>query len=589
MRPLIRALAALAPFILGSLLLAPAWADDATAQKLVGLWASENDYGPAVRGTLTLDGRQADWRAAMAGFEVAVKHAGDAVSFTLPGDQGEFRGTLLTGGKEIRGQWIQPPGVTNNNPYATPVTLTRGAEQVWQGEVPPLDDRLSLYLLISRQPDGTLSAALRNPEFNLGHRAPYAVSVDGTHATLTDTRNNSDKMQASYDAAADSLTINSEDLGGSYAFTRRDRDHALGFYPVTPAQAAYVYRPPVAEDDGWSTGSLADAGLDPKPIQALMDSLVTASYAGPHTPYIHSLLLARHGKLVLEQYFYGYDQASAHSTRSAGKTFAGVLLGIALGQDTRFSLQTPVLSLFPGYKDIANLDGRKRAMTVRDLVTMTSGLDCDDNGDGNPGNEDNMQQQTKQPDWYKYTLDLPMARDPGGDKAVYCSAGVNLLGGVVSHVTGMELPEYFEQFYARPLDIRGYHMNLMPTGKAYMGGGIMMTARDQLKLGQLYLDGGVWDGRRVVSTDWVKASWDVHSVFEPGHSYGYAWHIIDLKSGTKTYRLYEAGGNGGQFIIAIPALDMVAGFTAGNYGDFPVWYKFMTDLIPRYVIPAAGG
>ena len=586
MRLVIRALAALA---LGSLLLAPAWAADSTAQKLVGLWASENDYGPAVKGTLTLDGRQAEWRASIAGFEVAAKHTGDAVSFTLPGGQGEFRGTLQAGGKEIRGEWIQPPGITNNNPYATPVTLNRGAEQVWQGQVSPLPDELSLYVLITQQPDGTLSAAIRNPEFNFGHRAPYAVTVDGNRATLTNPRNASDKMQADYDADGDSLSIHVAAINTTLDFTRRDRDHALGFYPVTPAQAAFSYRPPVVEDDGWTTGNLKDAGLDPKPIQALLDSLVTASYAGPHTPYIHSLLVARHSKLVLEQYFYGYDQDSAHSTRSAGKTFAGVLLGIALDQGAKFNMQTPVVSLFPEYKDMANLDARKRAMTVRDLATMTSGLNCDDNDDGNPGNEDNMQQQSKQPDWYRYTLDVPMARDPGGDKAVYCSAGVNLLGGVVRNATGTELPEFFEQNYARPLDIRHYHMNLMPTGAGYMGGGIMMTARDQLKLGQLYLNGGTWNGKRVVSAGWVKASWQAQSVFEPGHSYGYTWHIIDLKSGDKTYRLYEAGGNGGQFVIAIPELDMVVGFTAGNYGDFPVWYKFMTDLIPKYVIPAAGG
>lgn len=584
MRLVIRALAVIA---LSTLLLAPAWGADSTAQKLVGLWASENDYGPAVRGTLTLDGRQADWRAGIAGFEVAVKHTSDLVSFALPGGQGEFRGKLQTGGKEIVGEWIQPPGVTNNNPYATPLTLIRGTEQVWQGQVSPLDDRLSLYVLITQQPDGTLSAAIRNPEFNFGHRAPYAVSVDGNRATLTNTRNGSDKMQADYDADADSLSIHVAAIDTTLNFTRRDRDHALGFYPVTPAQAAFSYRPPVVEDDGWSTGNLKDAGLDPKPIQELLDSLVTAAYAGPHTPYIHSLLVARHGKLVLEQYFYGHDQESAHSTRSAGKTFAGVLLGIALDQGAKLKLDTPVVSLFPEYKGLANLDAKKRAMTVRDLVTMTSGLDCDDNDDGNPGNEDNMQQQSKQPDWYKYTLDVPMARDPGGDKAVYCSAGMNLVGGVVRNATGTELPEYFEQNYAKPLGIRNYYMNLMPTGAGYMGGGIMMTARDQLKLGQLYLNGGAWNGKRVVSADWVKASWQVQSNFEPKHNYGYAWHIIDLKSGDKTYRLYEAGGNGGQFVIAIPELDMVVGITAGNYGDFATWYKFMTEMVPNYLIPAA--
>ncbi|HSC48292.1 MAG TPA: serine hydrolase, partial [Gammaproteobacteria bacterium] len=174
-----------------------------------------------------------------------------------------------------------------------------------------------------------------------------------------------------------------------------------------------------------------------------------------------------------------------------------------------------------------------------------------------------------------------------GDQAVYCSAGVNLLGGVVRNASGMPLPEFFAAYYAKPMDIGVYHMNLMPTGEGYMGGGIEMRPRDLLKLGQLYLDGGTWNGRRVVSTAWVKASWQAASAFAADHHYGYTWHIVDVKSGDKSYKLYEAGGNGGQFVIVSPELDLVVGFTAGNYGDFGTWYKFMTDLVPQYVIPAA--
>jgi CubicO group peptidase (beta-lactamase class C family) len=557
-------------------------------QKLVGLWGSENLYGPTVRGELVIDGRADAWQARLAGFDVAVTHTGAALSFALPGGQGQFRGRLDGATHRIEGQWIQPPDVTNNNSYASPVELKPSQDGVWRGEVAPLEDRLSLYVQIGAGTDGALTASIRNPEFNFGRRGPYSLSLDGSHVLLVSTRNSSDRMTGEYDTSADQLTFTVPNLGGTYVFTRRDRNSAAGFYPATPA-ASYVYREPLKGSDGWTPGSLEQAGLDPKPLQTLVQSILDTAYAGPHTPYIHSLLIARHGKLALEEYFYGRGAEDTHSTRSAGKTFAGVLTGIALDRGAKFGTDSKVLSLFPEYKDVANLDEKKRAMTVRDLLTMTSGLACDDGDDGSPGNEDTMQNQSQQPDWYKYTLDLPMAKDPGGDQAVYCSAGVNLLGGVVRNATGMPLPEFFAAYYAKPMDIGVYHMNLMPTGDGYMGGGIEMRPRDLLKLGQLYLDGGTWNGRRVVSAVWVKASWQAASAFAADHHYGYTWHIVDVKSGGKDYKLYEAGGNGGQFVIVSPELDLVVGFTAGNYGDFGTWYKFMTELVPQYVISAASG
>src|ERR1017187_4864006 len=117
----------------------------------------------------------------------------------------------------------------------------------------------------------------------------------------------------------------------------------------------------------------------------------------------------------------------------------------------------------------------------------------------------------------------------------------------------------------------------MPDGQAYFGGGAYLRPRDQLKLGQLYLDGGVWNGKRIVSKNWVTESISVHSRFAETyslgqkHQYGYGWHIHDLKSGVKTYRVFAAEGNGGQVIIVVPDLDLVVGITGGSYGEFDQW------------------
>ncbi len=554
---------------------------------LTGLWGVEKMFGQPVGGTLVINGRTSNWRAGIAGFSPVVRHQGRSVGFQLPDGRGSFRGEIGKDSTEISGQWIQQPDTLFNNAYATPVVLRQIEPGVWQGKLASLPERLSLYLDVTGNADGTLSGSFRNPQFNFGHGDPYAITITGDTVSLASTHNNSDKMSATYLADNDVLELHVNQLAAPLRLTRRNRNSALGFYPQTPASSAYAYVVPIREDDGWSTASLTGVGLNPKPLRALVERILDTRYAGFHTPYIHSLLIARHGKLVLEKYFYGYDRERVHEMRSASKTFAGVLVGLALAQGAKFNLNTPVYSLFPEYKQIANLDARKRAMTVKDLLTMTSGLACDDDSGDSPGNEDTMQRQHAQPDWYLYTLDLPMARAPGGKQAVYCSAGINLLGGIVRNTTGIPIPEFFYDYFARPLGIRRYYVNLMPTGAAYLGGGIEMRPRDQLKLGQLYLDDGVWDGRRVIASKWVKESLQVHSRFAPDHGYGFAWHIIDLESGGETYRLYEAGGNGGQFVLIIPKLDMVVGFTAGNYGDFRTWYKFMTELVPGYVIPAA--
>jgi CubicO group peptidase (beta-lactamase class C family) len=205
-----------------------------------------------------------------------------------------------------------------------------------------------------------------------------------------------------------------------------------------------------------------------------------------------------------------------------------------------------------------------------------------------------MQGQDRQKDWYRYILDVPMQDEPGDGKAVYCTAAINLLGGVVQHSTGIPLTEFFDRYYAQPLQIRDYHMNLMPTGEAYMGGGIYLRPRDMLKLGQLYLDGGKWQGRQVLSKRWTEAATTQHSFFPasdyaPGHGYGYTWHLFETKVGAKTYKEYMAQGNGGQLVMVVPALDLAVVITAGNYGNFPTWRKFFEDLMPQYLIPAAGG
>ena len=131
--------------------------------------------------------------------------------------------------------------------------------------------------------------------------------------------------------------------------------------------------------------------------------------------------MARRGKLVLEEYFFGFDRDRPHDLRSAGKTFASVMLGAAMRNGTKIAPETKVYDLLAGMGPFANPDPRKSQITLAHLMTHSAGFACDDNDDASPGNEDTMQTQSRQPDWWKHTLDLPMAHDPGRRYA-YCSA-----------------------------------------------------------------------------------------------------------------------------------------------------------------------
>ncbi|MDI1253158.1 serine hydrolase domain-containing protein [Thermomonas sp.] len=565
------------------LLVLCATARTAEPSDFVGLWGNETVSGPLLPGVLTVDGRQAPWRASVAGVSVVIERDGDVVTFSMPGGQGHFRGRLIGG--NIEGFWIQPPGQGLASAYATPLVLPHGEGEIWVARLDPLQDRITQYLQIQRTGESSLKAFLVNPEYNLGRGISYDVHLDGDAIVLTDPNRKGWALNGRLDDESGQLRIDWQGIG-VFPFTRRDRDDAIGYYANTPAGSQDVYRVPVPAGDGWTTASLGEVGMQVAPMQRMQQQIESSDTPGPGEPMVHGLLVARHGKLVFETYLHGYSREQAHDTRSAGKSFASLLVGMAVEHGADLSAKTPVQSMFPTNMPLEHMDKDKRAITVSDLMDMSSGLACDDNDSDSPGGEEAMQRQHAERDWYRYTLNLPMVQAPGADKAVYCSAGINLLGGVVRNATGRRLTDLFQDWIAGPMQMRGYHMNLMPDDDAYLAGGIRMRPRDMLKLGQLYLNGGIWNGQRLVAQRWIDASVARHATFGPNHDYGFAWHLHAFRVDGHDYRSYSAEGNGGQFVIVVPELDLVVAITAGNYGQFSVWYP-LQELVSKYVIPAA--
>jgi CubicO group peptidase (beta-lactamase class C family) len=376
------------------------------------------------------------------------------------------------------------------------------------------------------------------------------------------------------------------DLEATFDFHRVKSDAASDFYPRGRPTATYTYTPPRPGDDGWPTASVEDVGMSRAAISKFVQMLIDAPIDSVHAQEVHGVLIARHGKLVLEEYFHGEHRDKPHDTRSAAKSLTATLAGAAIRSGVPLDVSTPVYRAMNGGEFPPDLEPRKRAVTLEHLLTMASGLDCDDHDPASVGNEDRMQEQTTQPDWYRYTLDLRMVRDPGA-KSVYGSASPNLAGGVLARVAGRSLPELFHELLAEPLGIRRYHMNLMPTGAAYMGGGVRFLPRDFMKLGQLHVSGGTWNGRQVLTPEWCRRA--TSSVCKIGdRQYGYLWWVADYPYRGRTLRAFFAGGNGGQIVMGIPELDLVVAFYGGNYSD-PALFVPQREYVPKYILPAVDG
>jgi len=315
---------------------------------------------------------------------------------------------------------------------------------------------------------------------------------------------------------------------------------------------------PLPEDD-WPRADPASQRLDPEPL----DRLVAAIEEGRNYPDIHSLLVVRHGYLVLERYFAGWHEERLHTLQSVSKSFTSALIGIAIDRGDLRGVDEKVLGFFPELRDIRHLDDRKHAMTVEDLLTMRSGTDYNERGSNSPHDRLNSLRRG----WDRFYLDRPMAAEPG-TTFQYDSGGVILLSSLLKARTGLHADAYAERHLFGPLGIRQASWYRNAEGHPHTGGGLDLRPRDMARFGLLYLRGGHWGDRQVVSDDWVGRSTrrqverrrDPHDV-----GYGYLWWILEPDpQGDGEHDIYAAKGFMGQYIFVVPEHDMVVVVTAGT-------------------------
>jgi len=551
-----------------------------TVRDLAGLWEVSVFHGPDLRGTIVVERVADGWRADLRGRLVAGK-AGERGKVLF--DFGQDRSLSFDPAKPGGAFWRQGRSDKGYN-FITPVALAAQGKARWAGEVAPLDDRLTLYLPVKVAADGTASTFVRNPEANVGRflnigRVELVNGEVRLWGKPFGAQTEEVVGRGPFDPDNGVVSIYMPRVGQSYEFHRIEPGQATGFYPRVGA-VPYRYAAPPARADGWPVGSFEDVGISRETMQRFVQHIIDLPVESNSTSDLHALLIARHGKLVLEEYFHGYDRDQLHDTRSAGKSVTATLMGAAMNAGYRLSPATPVYQTM-GY---ATDDPKKRAMTAEHLLRQTSGFFCDDSNDAAPGNEDTMQGQRAQPDWYRFALDLPMLNAPGSAPPVYCSVQPNLLGGVIARATGKPLEDLFRDLVARPMGITRYALNTQPTGQPYGGGGLYLAPRDFMKFAQVMLAGGTWQGRRVVSEAWAKRSTDALEAFGT-RQYGYLWWSQTYPYKGRQVRAFYAAGNGGQIAMAIPELDLVICFMGGNFSDKGA--RVSQDVyVPDYILPA---
>jgi CubicO group peptidase (beta-lactamase class C family) len=271
-------------------------------------------------------------------------------------------------------------------------------------------------------------------------------------------------------------------------------------------------------------------------------------------------------------YYHGTDM---HSMQSVSKTVTSVIFGIAMTRgDFKAGLDTPVLPFFDVSK-VKNVDDRKRRMTLKHVLTMTTGLSWNEEVPyDDPRSDSSLMEATD--DWVQYVIDKPMAEEPG-KLFNYSSGATELLAYIFQKETGQDIDDYGQKYLFAPLGIK-HHWKRTYIGVVDTEGGLYLNGDDLAKIGYLYLHDGVWDGQRIVSKDWVKQSLTPYIVAEEGFQYGFKWWLYPLHGKF----VWAARGFGGQRLLVFPEENLIVVFTGWEIikDDAPV-----KDLIDR-LLPA---
>ena len=344
---------------------------------------------------------------------------------------------------------------------------------------------------------------------------------------------------------------------------------------------------PVARDDGWPVASAGEDRLIDRAALCRMADRLAASDAN-----IHSVLVARGGKLAFERYFRGsdeiygrrvenvsFDADTLHNVKSVSKSVASLAVGIAIDRGLIRSVNEPIFSFFPELSDLRTPE--KDRIQLVHALTMSMGLKWVEAIPSNEDNNDEGRMHTAS-DQCRYVLGLPVT-GPAGQEFFYNTGALALVSAIIRKATGRPLDEFARENLFEPLGITRVEWNRYK-GDTDAGGGLRLRPRDMAKFGQLVLAGGRWSDRQLVSKAWIETSTALKLKATNTRSYGYLWWLGRSPLDKREVHWIGALGRGGQAMRIVPELDLVVMVTAGYYQDyspraFEVQYGVFTDVL----------
>lgn len=359
----------------------------------------------------------------------------------------------------------------------------------------------------------------------------------------------------------------------------------VSFLLIAASHAGFTQQ----QTEGIATSTMAVERVDADKIHALAVEIEKGTY-----PNIHSLLISRNNKLVYENYWPGQDEHwanpvgvvphsrdSLHDIRSISKSIVSACVGIAIQQGKIKNIDQKVLDFFPQYA--AQDTGLKSALTVRHLLTMSSGLVWNEDVPyDNPENSEVRMIRSTDP--VGFVLTRPMEAPPG-KVWKYNGGTTQLLAAIIERTTGRKIDQFAKEYLFTPLGISQFEWMRYPgTDMPAAASGLRLRSRDLLKFGLLYSNNGVWEGKQVVPAAWVKASME-DQVKSRGGAYGYQFWIWYDKVGDKQVRVVNCVGNGDQRIIFDKDNNLVVVITAGNYNKWSI-PKNSAAMMREYIGPA---
>ncbi|WP_027076196.1 serine hydrolase domain-containing protein [Maribacter antarcticus] len=333
---------------------------------------------------------------------------------------------------------------------------------------------------------------------------------------------------------------------------------------------------PIKPNSGWTASK---SNYDSTKIEDLNKKIAQSRFEA-----ITSIVVIKEGELLLEEYFNDANRDSLHNTRSVGKSFASTMMGIAINEGY---IENENLSLTDYYdlKSFDNYSESKTKVTLKSLLTMSSGFVGDDDDYDSPGNEENMYPTE---DWVKFTLDLPMdSKKEIGKDYDYFTAGVVVLGDVIHKSVPKGLVAYSDEKLFAPLGIEKYKWQYTPTNVGNTAGGLQLRSLDYAKFGQLYKNKGTWKNQQLIPEEWVEKSLSklVAQPYNESSFYGYLfWNRIYTVNG-KDYEVSFCTGYGGNKIFIFKDIPFVIVITAQAFG-LPYAHAQVDTMMVEYILPA---